>query len=224
MWKTFLGEVSKTVFMEMAQVAVALLLVIILLIAGLCLSHIIKVVAIRALKGLRFDEIFSRTPLARVLEKSGMRYSLSETMGTLCYWIGLLVSLGVILNATGLTIAAELINKIILYIPNAIVAVAILILGILGASILNSLITTIALNSGIKNARILGRAAETAIIIFVSIMALEQLKIKVMILETTVGIILASAGLAFAIALGLGCKDVAGKAIIRLIEKISRPT
>lgn len=223
MWKTILGEFSKTVFLEMVQVVVALLLVVILLFAGLLFSHIVKVAAIRVLKTLRFDELVSRTPLAGILERAGIGYSLSEITGIICYWSGLLVSIGVILNATGLTIATNLIDKIIFYIPNIIIALFILVFGMFGASLLRNTVRTIAVNSGIKKADVLGRTTEVIIVVFVSIMALEQLKINVKILETTIGIMLGSAGLAFAIAFGLGSREIIRKFIMELMEKISTP-
>lgn len=223
MWKIILDEVSKTILVQMVQVVVAVLFLVILLFAGLFFSHLIKASVIKTLKTLRLEEFFSKILLAKLLERAGIKYSATEMIGMFFYWIGLFISLAVILNAAGLTIAADLVNKIILYIPNAIVALFILIIGMFGASLLKNIVRTLTANAGIGMADVLGKAAEIIVIIFVSVMALEQLKINIRILETAIGIILSSAGLAIAIAFGLGCKDLVGKIIVGIIEKISNP-
>jgi hypothetical protein len=53
-------------------------------------------------------------------------------------------------------------------------------------------------------------------------MSLEQLGIAADLIKMTVTIVLASAGLATALAFGLGCKDIAGRFLGDLIDKIKR--
>jgi hypothetical protein len=50
--------------------------------------------------------------------------------------------------------------------------------------------------------------------------ALEQLNIGARIIELMISIILASLGLGFALAFGLGCKDQAGRFVADLVEKM----
>lgn len=223
MWKAVLEEASKVIFVQMAQVVVSILLLIVLLFAGLLLSYIIKYSIVKALRALYLDELFLKVIPARVLESTGIRYSFTDMIGMVFYWIGVLITFTIILNVTGLTIASELVNKIILYIPNVLIALFIWIFGIFGASLLKNIVKTIAANAGIAKADALGKASEIIAIIFVSVMGLEQLKIDITVLETAIGITLGSVGLAVVIAFGLGCKDMAGKFIAGLIEKISNP-
>lgn len=223
MWKTILGEVSRAIFTQMAEVIIAMFLLIGLLFAGLVFSYLVKAGVIGALKVLRFEKVFLKVMPARILERTGIKFSATEAIGTIFYWIGLLISLSVILNATGLTMAADLVNKVILYTPNAIAAIFILVFGTLGASFLNNIIRVLAANAGIDKANALGKISEVIAVIFVSVMVLEQLKINVKILETAIGIMLGSAGLAMAVAFGLGCKDIIGKFIAGIVEKTSNP-
>lgn len=203
----------------MAQVMVAVFLIIILFFAGLLFSCLLKRFVIRILKTLRLEDFLLRVVPSMAKKTAGVKYSFTEITGIIFYWIGLLISLTVILNATGLNIAAELINKIILYIPNAIVAVFILILGTFIASSLGNVVRIVAANAKIDKAEWLGKISRLVVIILASIMALEQLKIDIKILETAIGIMLGSIGLAFAIAVGLGCKEFIKNFIVRIIDR-----
>ena len=58
------------------------------------------------------------------------------------------------------------------------------------------------------------------VIIFAIVSALEQLNIGRIIIASAVQIILAALGLGLAIAFGVGCKDIAGKYMAELINRM----
>jgi TRAP-type C4-dicarboxylate transport system permease small subunit len=126
------------------------------------------------------------------------------------------------LNALGMTVVASLLDKVIFYIPNVIAAVFIITLGIFFASVIGSIVMTASMNAGIKQSKLLSQVTQTVIVIFSAIMALEQLNIATAILNTTIMILLGAMGLAVAIAVGLGSKDIAGKLIQELMDNIKR--
>lgn len=219
MWKTILEEIAKIALLQAMQVIGTVFLVIILLVIGLIVSGLIKRLVVRALKRLGIDGFSSSITLKRILEKGGIGYSISELIGMVFYWFTFLLALVIILNATGLTIAADLFNRVVLYMPNVIAAIFILLLGIFFAGVLNNFVKTVAVNAGTKQGNVLGKIVEVVVITFVIIMTLEQLKIKVEVVELAIGIVLGSIGLAFAIAVGLGCKDIIQRLIIEAVEK-----
>jgi hypothetical protein len=68
----------------------------------------------------------------------------------------------------------------------------------------------------------LGRLAEIIVIVFAVLMILEELKIGIRVSEITLSIVLGSVGLAFALAFGLGCRDVAEKFVSDTIDKLKK--
>jgi hypothetical protein len=58
--------------------------------------------------------------------------------------------------------------------------------------------------------------------IFTVFVGLEQLNIGIRVTELTIAIILGSFGLGLALAFGLGCKDVAGRFVSELVEKLKK--
>jgi hypothetical protein len=176
----------------------------------------------KALKAVKLDSISEKIELAKLLEKGGINLTLSDLIGSLCYWIGILVTFMVGINAAGLTIAAELLNKVVLYVPNVIAARFILILGMFVATLLKGITQTAANNAGLSQSKLLGQIVETIVIVFVVFVGLEQLQLGISLTGITLAIILGSIGLGCALAFGLGCKDIAGRFVGELIEKAKR--
>lgn len=221
-WQVVLLEPARTVLAQIGQFLVNILLVIVILIIGWLISKLIKVVVTKGLRAIKLDELSDRIELETMLEKGGIGYSLSELIGLVCYWLAILVTFMVAINAVGLTIAADLLNRVVLYVPNVIAAVFILILGMFAATILKNIVVTAANNSGVSQGKLLGKIAEIVIIAFAVFVGLEQLKIGIRITQLTISIALGSIGLGLAIAFGLGCKDIVGKIVADFLDKINK--
>ncbi len=221
-WVIVLLEPAKVVLGQIGQFVVSVLLVVIILIIGWVISKLIKTLVTKGLRAIKVDDISARIELDSLLEKGGISYSLSELVGVICYWLALLVSFMVAINAIGLTIAAELMKQVVSYIPNVIAAIFILILAMFVATILKNIVQTAANNAGLSQGKLLSNIVETIVIVFAIFVALEQLQIGIRITELTLGIVLGAIGLGLALAFGLGCKDIAGRFVNDLIENMKK--
>lgn len=221
-WQVVLLEPARSVLAQIGQFVTNILLVLIILIVGWIISKVIKTAVTKGLRLIKVDELSDRIGLEALLEKGGISYSLSELVGIICYWLALLVTFMVAINAIGLTVAADLLNKVVLYIPNVIAAIFILILGLFAATILRNIVLTAANNAGFNQGKLLGKIVEIVIIVFVVFVGLEQLNIGIRITELTLGIALGTVGLALALAFGLGCKEIAGKFVDDFIDKLKK--
>jgi len=221
-WQVVLLEPARTVLAQISQFLVNALLVVIILIIGWLISKVIKAIVTKALKAVKLDTLSDKIELDKLLSKGGITYSLSDLVGIICYWLGLLVTFMVAINAIGLTIAADLLNKVVLYIPNVIAALFILVLGMFAATLMRNVVRTAANNAGLSQAKLLAQIVETVVIIFAIFVGLEQLQIGIRITELTISIILGAIGLGLALAFGLGCKDIAGKFVSELVEKFKK--
>jgi hypothetical protein len=114
------------------------------------------------------------------------------------------------------------VDKVVSYIPNVVLAIFILIVGMFIATLLKNIVLTAAGNVGLRQGVALGKIVEIIVVIFAALMSLEQLGIGVTITEVTLSVILGSVGLAMALAFGLGCKDLAGKFVSDLVEKMKK--
>lgn len=221
-WQVVLLEPARAVLAQISQFVVNALLVIIILLIGWLISKAIKSVVSKTLKAAKLNELSSRIELDKLLSKGGITYTLSDLIGGICYWLGLLVTFMVAVNSVGLTVAADLLNKVVLYIPNVIAALFILILGMFVSTLLKNIVQTAANNAGLNQGKLLAQVVETVVIAFAIFVGLEQLQIGIRITELTISIILGSLGLGLALAFGLGCKDIAGKFVVELTEKLKK--
>ncbi|MFA6216855.1 MAG: hypothetical protein WDL87_04290 [Candidatus Omnitrophota bacterium] len=219
-WQAIFVEPAKTVVSQVSQFLVNVLLVIIILIIGWIISKFIKTVVAKLLKTVKLDELAKKIELDKLLAKGGISYTLSDLVSVVVYWLALLVTFVVAINSIGLPIAAELLNKVALYVPNIIAAIFILIFGMFVAIVLRNIVLTAATNAGLSQSKLLSQIVEIVVIVFAVLVTLEQLSIKAQIIEQAITVVLASLGLGFALAFGLGCKDIAGKFTAELVEKM----
>ncbi len=219
-WQSVLIEPVKEMLTQIGGFLTSFFYTILILVIGWLIAKLIKNVVTRVLKVVKLDTAAEQVGVNKILAKGGISYSLSELVGLLCYWLALLVIVVVAINAMGLDVAADLLNRIVLYVPNVIVSIFILVLGMFLATFLGKTITTAASNAGVEQASLLGRIVETIVIIFSIIIVFEQLQIGANVFTWIVIITLSSLGLGFAIAFGLGCKDIVGKLVADAIEKL----
>jgi hypothetical protein len=192
--------------------------VILILILGWMLSALVQKVITRFLKLARLDTASEKTGIANILTKGDINYTLSEIIGVIVYWLMMLVVVLAAVNALQLTVAAELLNRVILYIPNVIASVFILVVGIFFSSVVANAVRTTAANAGVHQARSLGQATQVVISIFVFVEALKQLGIDTSLIDLTLKAILGALALGIGLAIGLGCKDMAAKYVNQLVD------
>jgi mechanosensitive ion channel-like protein len=131
--------------------------------------------------------------------------------GELVKWLVRLVFLVAAANVLGLTQVSELLNDVLLWIPNLIVAAIILLVAPLLARFVRGAIEVGAGEMGFTNAPLLGRIAEIAIVAFAVVIAINQIGIAANLVNTLFIGLVAALALAFGLAFGLGGRDVAAQ-------------
>ena len=193
-----------------------------ILIIGWVVAKFVEAIVVRALKAVRLDVVSDKAGIANMLAQGEIKWTLSELKGVMVYWIVMLSVLAAALNALSLTVASDLLSKLVAYIPNIIIAIFVLVLGSFLASFMAGVVRTAASNAGVGNAKLLAKITQTILLVFAVIVAIEQLNIATAFIAFAVNIILASVGLAAALAFGLGCKDIAAKAMSDMLNKVKK--
>ena len=200
----------------------AILGAIIILVIGWVIAKFVEAIVVRGLKAARLDVVSDKAGLANMLAQGDIKWTLSELIGVIIYWVVMLSVLAAALNALNLTVAGDLLSRLVAYIPNIIVAIFVLVLGSFLASFVAGVVRTTASNAGLGNAKLLAKITQTVLITFAVIIAVEQLNIATAFIAFAVNIILASIGLGAALAFGLGCKDIAAKSMQDLLNKVKK--
>jgi Mechanosensitive ion channel, conserved TM helix len=218
MWDQFATTLDsmKSFWWEVSAAFPALFAATVLLVVGWVIARLLRRGVVRLLKLLRFDLLAEKAGIEDFLLQGGVRYTAVTLLADLVYWMIMFTVILAALKSLGLQNASALFNKIILYMPNVIVAVLVLMFGAFVAKIVRAITFTYLSNVGISGADVIGHIAQWAILLFVASVALEQLSIGGQILVSAFQIGFGAFCLALAIAFGLGGKDWAA----HLLSKI----
>jgi len=213
-------EPARVILLNIGDFLPKLFVAVVVAVLGWLISGLLNKLISKFLRLVRVDKLADNLGINAFLSKGGIKYSFSELVSACVYWLGLLITFVITMDVLGLSMATSVFDKVINYIPNIIAALFILILGIFAANFLGATATAALTNAGINQARILGKIAEIAIIIFAVSAFLEQLGIAKTTVLFAVSIVFASIGLALGLAFGLGGKDIAGRFLNDFFEKL----
>lgn len=205
--------------MQLGEFLPKLLGVVVILVVGWLIAKLLVVVVVRGLKLVNFNVITERAGLDGFLRQGGVRKSTIDILGILVYWLVILATLLAAFNTLGLTVVSDLFSKITLFVPHVIVAVLILAIGLYFARFVADTVTAYGKNVGLEDAVIVGRVAYYAIMVFVVLIALDQVQVGGEIVRFTYYVLLGGAVLALAIAFGLGGQKWASGQIDKLTER-----
>jgi len=204
---------------QLAGFVPQLLAALILFFFGWIAANLVRTGMVKLLDVLRFDSMAEKTGIEAFLKQGNLEISLGRLIANLAYWVVIFIVIVTVANSLGLHMVAELFNKVVLYLPNIIVAILVLVFGVLMARFINRLVFAYLNNIGVQGALTISTLSEYAVIIFVVFVALEQLEIGTNLLTAAFQIGFGAIGLALALAFGLGGREWAAGVIKRMTEK-----
>lgn len=196
----------------------------ILLLIGLAVAAVLKEVVLRFLAFLKVEEWFSNVTgwFNQMKSDKTVRGSVwTRLLAELVRWTIVILFLVPAAEAWGLPKVTDLLNQVLLYIPNVFVAVVIGFVGIVVANLVFDVVKQASRGLGSTSSNLLGTVARYAIIFFTALVVLNQLGVAadlVRILFTGIVAMLAIAG---GLAFGLGGQEAAKKVLGDLQRKIS---
>ncbi len=212
-WADVLQESVSDVLSSLADFLPNLVGAFLLLILGILLANLVESITRRIMLRLENLRVFGKERVDEQLDKIGLRFSLSNVVAKTLYWLVILVVLMGISNILGLTVIAEAIADLIGYIPNLIAALIILAITISGANLVRGVVLGSLNSLKASYSRLLANIAFVVIVFFGSLTAIDQLGIDTTIITANITVILGGVMLAFAIAVGLGGKDLVASMI-----------
>lgn len=200
---------------QVAEVMPRIIASLIILTLGWMLAKLVRRGSKRLLNLLRVDVIAERSGIEDFLIRGDVKLTMVGLLSNLAYWIIMLTVVLAVMNSLGLDAAADLFNKVILYLPNVVVAVLVLIFGAQFARFIQGISFTYLTNIGIGGARLMSIITQYALVFFVVSVALEQLQIGGQVLVSAFQIAFGALCFALALAFGLGGRDWAAGVIQR---------
>lgn len=187
----------------------------IILIVGLIIAALLARAVTFLLRKVGFDRVSNRIGLTRFEQRMGLQMDTAGILGRIVYWFILLIFLVAAADALGVPAVSNILNTMVAYIPNVFVAVLVLFLGTLAATVVADLVRGAVASANIGNPKIFAGIARWAIIGFAALVALEQLQITPTLINELFGAIVAAVAIAFGLAFGLGGQEAARRWLAR---------
>lgn len=189
-----------------------------LLLVGMFLARAARTLIEAALGKLRLDDHTSRVGINEILARLGLGKSPTFIFAWVAHWFILFLFIVSAANAMNMPVVRELLERFAGALPSLIAAVLILFAGLLFGRLLAHILRSAATANSIRGGSAVAAASQTVAIGAAGIIALEQIGVRPQILIPTVQIFVGSIGLAIAIAIGLGAKDLAAEYLHDLLR------
>ena len=190
-----------------------LLIAVIVVIGGWMLAKVARFAVTKTLRAINFNVLTERSGMDNFLRQGGMSGDTTTIFGVLAYWLVILAALLIAFNGLGLTYITDLLGRVVWFVPNVFVALLVLAFGSYFARFIRDTVQIYCRNAKLQDAALLGRLAQYAILAFVVLIALDQIKVGGDIVRESFLIILGGVVFAVALAFGLGGKDWAQERI-----------
>lgn len=203
----------QTFWSEIAIFFPKLMAALLLFLLGWLLAKLAKSAVQRLLNLLHFGQMAERSGLEALALSGGVQLSLAGIISEVVYWLLLLVVAVSVTNSLGLQAVSDLLNRAVLYLPNVLIAIVVLVFGTLLARFVNRLTFTWLNGIRAPSALAVSTGAEYAVQVFAFFLALEQLDIGRQLVTAAFTIAFGGIILALALALGLGGREWAAERI-----------
>lgn len=182
----------------------------IILVVGWIIATAIARLVGSVLRRARFDEVANRAGFTGFIRDMGMNYDASGMLADVVKWFIRLIVLVVAFDSLGLPAISRILNQFVLWLPNLVVALVVLMLAGLAANFVFRVVRGATLEAGFGNADLLAGIARAAVWVFAVIIAVNQIGIATTLVDTLFMGFVAALALAFGLAFGLGGRETAG--------------
>lgn len=188
---------------------------VLILLVGWVIAKIIQWVILRLSHAMGIDNLAKKSGVHRFLEKRGVKNGFSGILSRICFWVIMLIVLVNFFNHLGLELVSDLLNQLLMFIPNVLISCVLIIIGFYLAEFVSSLVFSSLEESNFENPDLIGKLVFYSIAFFTVAIALTQMGIGETIITNIVSIFFGTIGLALAISFGLGGKTWAEDIIKR---------
>lgn len=195
-----------------------LLAMLVILGLGILLARIFKLIVLKSLTALKFDNWSDRMGFTALMRKGDLWTKPSAVVGSVLYWLLVIFALMFSLSALKVAAIDHLAEQFFAYMPRAFSAAIILVIGFLLSGFISRAVLIGAVNSGFHYAKLLAEAIRSLLTVLIIAMVMEQLQIAPNIVLAAFSIIFGGIVTALAIAFGVGGIEAAK----RMIEREAR--
>ena len=202
---------------QLALVLPSFLAAAVILLAGYFLARTLQRWTDALLRRLNFNKMAERGGLSEAMGRTGTRLDPIHAVGTLLFWMVMLVVILLTSTALGLESINEMFGTMLSYIPTLIAAIVIVILGMIVGEFVRGIVLASA--GGVEGVPTVARIAKGAVVVIAVFMAVQQLGVAAEIVTAAFTLLLGALALGVGLAFGIGNRDLAGEVTRRWYER-----
>lgn len=185
----------------------------VIVIIGWLIASAVATAVASILRAVKFNDLAQRGGFADFVHKMGIRQDSAGFIANLAKWFIRLIVLVSAFDALGLPAVSQVLQQLLMWLPNLVVALVVLVLAGLAANALAGLVRGATAESGLGNPDLLASIARIAVWAFAIVVAVNQIGIATALVNTlfmaTVGALALALGLSF----GLGGRETAAQIV-----------
>lgn len=194
---------------------------IVVFLIGVIVAMVLRTAVERVVSLLRIDEIAKKLELTQQFERVGLRLHIGSLLGWIVKWFFVIIGLIAATDVLGWDQVTDYLAQVVLFVPNVIIAVIILLAGILLGNFVQNVVKSAVEAAQLASAEFLSGIAKWSILVFSFMAALVQLQIAPELIRVLFTGLVAMLALAGGLAFGLGGKEHAHQFLNRLKKDIS---
>ena len=185
----------------------------VILIIGWLIASAVAAAVAALLRAVKFNDLATRSGLSGFVQKMGVQTDAAGFLATLVKWFVRLIVLVTAFDALGLPAVSQVLQQLLLWLPNLVVALVVLVIAGLAANALAGLVRGATAESGLGNPNLLATIAKVAVWAFAIVIAVNQIGIATTIINTLFTATVGALALALALAFGLGGRETAAEIV-----------
>ncbi|GAC1521346.1 MAG: hypothetical protein NVS2B16_28870 [Chloroflexota bacterium] len=162
---------------------------------------------------VKFNDMAQRAGIAGFVKNMGVDTDASGVLASIVKWFIRLIFLVAAFDALGLPAVSVMLQQFLLWIPNLIVALVVLVIGGLLATALGKIVRGAAAEAALGNPDLLATIARIAVLAFAIVIAVNQIGIATALVNTLFTGFVFALALATGLAFGLGGRDTAAEIV-----------
>ena len=190
-----------------------------LLAIGWFVAGILGRLVTRVVRVVHVDTVADRIGVNAFLQRSGTKLRASNVLGEVVTWVVRLVFVEMAAEQLGMPQVSAIINQILGFVPNIIVAAIILAVGAFLGQLLGGIVRGAASEASLGNPALLARLTSGAVMAFAIIAALNELNVAPVVVNTLYIGLVAAVSLALGLAFGLGGRESAARLTERWVSQ-----
>ena len=183
---------------------------IVILVIGWLIAGLLAAAVAALLRAVRFNDLAQRSGLAGFVHSMGVRKDTAGVLADIVKWFIRLIVLVVAFDALGLPAVSSVLQQFLLWIPNLVVAVIVLVIAGLAANALGDLVRGATAQAGFDNPDLFSTITLVAVWGFGIVIAVNQIGVAQTLVNTLFMGLVGALALALGLAFGLGGRETAG--------------